>query len=404
LIARVAEAEDYTQITDLVSRAFKQPRLELNIVSFTINHDPNFQKGDLRVVEDNSRIVSVMMAIRRQLRVGTALVNGAIVAPVATHPEYQGKGYCSVLMRDAIRYMKAQDLDLSLLWGIPWLYPHYGYSSSMSRTHAFIIPEESKPVEGDLGRFRPLEESDLKQITSIYHANTSQRTCAEVRLPERWAWESGGSSVDFQVLEDRKGNVTGYCVFGKDWGNVCAHEVSVSNGNACGAVVNRISEVSKEKGLKEFYCISTPDHPFARFLYWHGGEIRLSRSGGAGMARVLNVSSLLTNMEKEFDRRLEHSELHNANCSLKIESDEGTGVLQLHRRKVTVDAEEVKADYELEISLSSLNPLITGFKGVKEFTEDPRVRIKGGKKALRLIEVLFPTGYPFGAHIPLFWE
>ena len=161
MIVRAAEPEEYPEILDMVYRAFKQSELERIIIKVTTGEDPNFQKGDLRVVEADGRIVSMMMIVRRQLRIGKAIVNGAIVAPVATHPDYERKGYCSAVMRNAIQYMKAQGFDMTILWGIPWLYPHYGYSSSMLKTHLFINPERTRPLGKVSADFHPLEETDL---------------------------------------------------------------------------------------------------------------------------------------------------------------------------------------------------------------------------------------------------
>lgn len=404
MIVRAAEPEEYPEILDMVYRAFKQSELERIIIKVTTGEDPNFQKGDLRVVEADGKIVSMMMLIRRQLRIGKAVVNGAIVAPVATHPDYEKKGYCSAVMRNAIQYMEAQGFDITILWGIPWLYPHYGYSPSMLKTHLFINPERTRPLEKVSADFHPLEETDLDKITQIYHSNTETRTCAEIRSQKMWEWKPRSPGAGIEVLTDKKGEVIGYRALGTDWGRPCAHEVGILNYEAHAPIFNSLLETAKEKQLKDFYCIIHPDHPFARFAFWHDGETRLNRGGGAGMARVLNLVSLLAKMDEEFERRLCHSEFDGLECTLKISSDEESAVLEINHGKVSVSTDIIKEDYELTIPLASLNPLVTGFKGIKELVEDHGVGVNGGRQALRLVEVLFPTGFPSGAQLPLFWE
>jgi predicted N-acetyltransferase YhbS len=400
MIVRAAEPEEYPEVIDMVYRAFKQSELERTIINVTTRQDPNFQKGDLRIAKTDGKIVSIMMLIRRQLRIGRAVVNGAIVAPVATHPDYERRGYCSAAMRNAVQYMKAQGLDMTILWGIPWLYPHYGYSPSMLRTRLSIDPE-AKPVEKVSGEFQPLAESDLGKITHIYHNNTATRTCAEIRSPTMWEWKPRSPGASIESLTDKKGEVIGYRALGTDWGRPCAHEVGILKDEACAPVFNSLLEATKKK---EFYCIIHPDHLFARFAFWHDGEIRISRGGGAGMARVLNLGSLLTKMCSEFERRLCHSEFHELECALKISSDEESAVLEIYHGQVSACTDLIKEDYELTVSLACLNPLVTGFKGIKELVEDHGVEVKGGRRVLRLIEVLFPTGFPSGAQLPLFWE
>jgi len=404
MIVGAADPEDYLEIYDIVDRAFKHSELESRIITVTTREDPNFQKGDLRVVKIDRKIVSMMMIIRRPLRIGTAIVKGGIVSPVATHPDFQGKGHCSAVMRDAVQYMKSQGFDIAILWGHPWLYPHYGYSPAMLKTELIMKPSQSSSVEKSHYHLRPFAEGDSEKITQIYHSNTATRTCAEVRSPKAWEWKPRDSEVELEVLVDRKGEVIGYHALGTDWGRPCAHEIGASNDRACEAIFGNLLEAAKEKELKEFHCIIHPNHPFARFAFWRDGEIRINRAGGAGMARVLNLVSLLTKMEKEFERRLCHSELHDLECTLKISTDEGSAVLNITHGQVNVCPDEMKCEVQLDIPLSSLNPLVTGFKGIKELIEDPDLEISNGKRAVRIVEVLFPFAYPFGGHIPLVWE
>lgn len=399
-----ADPEEYAEIHDMVHKAFKQSKLENTIIRITASEDPNFQKGDLRIVKVDGKIVSMMMLMRRLLRVGTAIVSGAIVAPVATHPDYQRKGYCSVVMRNAIEYMKTQGFDITILWGEPWLYPHYGYSPAMVKTEIVMKPKQRGSLEKGLCEFRSFTEADLEQITQIYHNNTVTTTCAEVRSATMWEWKPGGSEARLEVLIDKKGAVIGYLAIGTDWGRPCAHEIGVLNDEACEVILNHILEIAKRKSLKEFYCTIHPDHPFAHFAFRHDGEIRIRSGGGAGMARLLNLAMFLAKMEREFDRRLHYSEFYDRECTLKILSEEEFAVLDINNGRMSVIADDIKSDYQLDIPLSCLNSLITGYKGIGELAKNPNVMVRGGKWAVRLIDVLFPIGLPYGGLLPLVWE
>ncbi len=404
MIVRAADAADHAEVHELLSSAFKQEPLVHAIVSVTCEADPNFRRGDLRVVEAGGKIVSMMMLIRRPLRIGTAIVKGAIVSPVGTHPDHKGKGYCSAVMRDAVRYMRAQGFDLSILWGVPWLYPHYGYSPAMMRPEVLIKPEQGRPVEADPCERRAFTESDLGQMTRIYHKNTEAISCAEIRSPTMSHWKPSGSKAKLEVFTDKKARVIGYCSIGTDWGRPCAHEIGVLNHEACGIIYNGLLETAKEKGFEELRCLVHPDHPFARFALWHKAEIRISSFGGAGMARVLNLPSLLSKMERELEQRLCRSELHNTACTLKIASEEDAATLSINHGKVSASPDNSQADYELEIPLASLNPLVTGCKDICELAATSKLKIKGGKQATQLIKTLFPRGTPTGSNMPLFWE
>lgn len=404
MIIGAADPEDYTEIYDMVRKAFKQSRLENTIIKVTTMEDPNFREGDLRVVKIDGQIVSMMMLIRRQLRIGTAIVNGAIVAPVATHPNHQKKGYCSAVMRNAIAYMKTQGFDITILWGNPQLYSYYGYSSAMVKTEVVIKPKQATSPEKDGYKFRPFSQADLAGITRIYHSNTATRTCAELRSATMWEWKPGGPEAKLETLTNEKEEVIGYLAFGTDWGRPCAHEIGVLNDEASKIIFNYILEIARRRSLEEFYCLVHPYHPFARFAFQHGGEIRIQSGGGAGMARLLNLASSLAKMKKELERRLHRSEFYNRESTLKISSEDQFATLHINHGRVSVSTDSIKTDYHLHIPQSCLNPLITGYKDIGELVKDPNVRMKGGKSAIRLTEILFPVGLPYGGFLPLVWE
>ncbi len=402
MIVRPAEPKEYNDIYDLADAAFKS-HLERMMILVTVSEDPRFQPGDLRVVSVDDKVVSMMMLLRRPLRMGRAVLKGAIVAPVATHPDHQGKGYCSAVMRDAVQYMKTHGFDITILWGNPWLYPHYGYSPAMVKTELVVKPTQKKANVKSPCQIRPFVAADVESITRIYNHNTATRTCAEVRSPAMWEWRPKSSEVKLEVVTDAEGKVIGYWSLGTDWGRPCAHEVGVLNDEACGVVFNRLLETAKTKGVTEFYCIIHPAHPFTRFAFLQGSEVRLRSGGGAGMARVLNPISLLTTMEKEFEHRLHYSELHDLEGTLTIMSEE-TVVLHIDQGRVSTDAETVVGGLQLDIPLSSFNQLITGYIDINELVKRPHITVTGGKHALRLIDVLFPAGLPSGGFLPLVWE
>jgi len=410
MIVRAARPEEYEEVTDLVHKAF-QAEIERTMIRVTTSKDTNFKKGDLRVGEIDGKIVSMMMLIRKQLRIGAASVNGTIVAPVATHPDYERKGYCSAVRRDAILYMRTQNSDITILWGIPWLYQRYGYSPAMMKTELAIRPNEYHTSEKHSCRFAPFTEAHLESVTHIYQNNTALRHLSERRSPVMWEWKPGGPKVKFEVVLNKRDKTIGYLVLGTDWdGRPVAHEIGVMNDEACKVILNRLIETCRKKDLKAFYCVIHPEHPFARYAFWQNGEIRINRGWTAsgryftGMAMILDLSSLLGKMKKEFEHRLCHSEFNRQKCTLTISTDEESVTLHLNHGQVAISTDYASENYQLKTPLEHLNPLITGYKGIMELLKNPQVKINGGKLAVRLIEVLFPVNSPFGSWLPLFWE
>lgn len=197
LQARSAEEVEYEEISMMTQEAFRKAagghstgKLERNIVEATVTADPSFRKGDLRIAEAEGKIVSMMLIIRRQVRIGKAIVNNATVSPVTTRVGHEKKGYCSLVMRSAINYMKQQEFDVTTLWGRPWLYTHYGYSPAMVSPSVAIKPERCRPTEVKATfTIQSYEETQAKALTDIYHKNTANQVLAEIRNPELFEWK-----------------------------------------------------------------------------------------------------------------------------------------------------------------------------------------------------------------------
>jgi len=417
LQGRSAEEGEYEEILAMTEEAFRNAsggrstgELERNMVEATVTADPSFHEGDLRIVEAGGRIVSMMLIIRRQVRIGRAIVNNAIVSPVATRVGHEKKGYCSAVMRNAISYMKQQRFDITTLWGHPWLYTHYGYSPAMASPSIAIKPERCQPTEvKNVFTIQPYGETQAKAVTDIYHKNTVNQALAKIRSPEPFEWKVHSPNVEFQTVIDKKGRVIGYysisqtAQLGRN-----PLEVGVANTEACKIIFNKLLGYAEEKKLAELICPTSPQHPFAQFAYWQGAELR-TRASGAGFAQILNTAALFGKMKREFESRLNHSEFCNKTMSLTVEEGKEATNLLVNDGKITVSTEKEKADYTLKAALPSLNPLVTGYKSIYEFvgkneaTISSRVTRKK-RNGMRLIDVLFPKGTPCGNNLPLVWE
>jgi|GEM_PF-2266226 len=419
LQARSAEEAEYEEILMMTQEAFKKAssgrstgEFERNIVEDTVAADPNFRRGDLRITEAEGKIVSMMLIIRRQVRIGRAIVNSAIVSPVATCVGYEKKGYCSAVMRDAIIYMKQHEFDITTLWGHPWLYTHYGYSPAMVGPSVAIKPERCSPTEVK----RPFiiqsyEETRAKAVTDIYHKNTINQVLAVIRNPEPFEWKVHSADVEFQTVIDRNGTLIGYysCSQTARSGRNLL-EIGVANTEACKIIFNKLLDYAKEKKLTEIICPMTQQHPFAQFAYWHNVELRTTMASGAGFARILNMTALFDKMKKEFETRLNHSELYNKTLSLTIKTGKETIYLLINNGEIIVSAEEEKTDYTLKAQLPSLNPLVTGYKSIYELIEKKEAALDSNRAiakksdGIQLVNILFPKGTPYDGNLPLVWE
>lgn len=419
LQARSAEEEEYEEILSMTQEAFRKAEggrstgeFERNIVEATVSSDPNFCKDDLRIVEADGKIVSMMLIVRRRVRIGRSTVRNAIVSPVATRTGHEGKGYCSAVMRDAVTYMKQQQFDFTTLWGHPWLYARYGYSPAMVRPSVAIKPERCRPTEVE-GKFtiQPYEEAQAGAVTDIYHENTAGQVLAEIRNPEPFEWKVHSPNVEFQTVINKEGKVAGYYSLSQTAAqNVNLLEIGVANTEACRTIFNKLLDFAKEKKLPELACPMSPQHPFARFAYWRNAELRTTMASGAGFAQILNVSTFFGKIREELEDRLNHSEFYNKSLSLALKEGEESVDLLIDDGEIAVSSGKEKADWVLEAPLSSLNALVTGYKSIYELVAREEATIRSDSTVaedlnfMRLVDVLFRKGAPYGSILPLVWE
>ncbi len=416
----MAEEAEYDDILKMTQEAFRKAsdgrstgEFESNIVEATTINDPNFHEGDLRVVEAEGRIASMMLIVRRQARIGKATVNNAIISPVATRVGEERKGYCSAVMRDAIEYMRRQEFDITTLWGHPWLYTHYGYSAAMVGPSIAIKPERCKPIDiGETFKICTFEETQAKSVTDIYHRNTADQILATVRHPEPFEWKVHSPNVEFYTLVDKKGDVRGYYSLSQTASpSKQILEIGVNDEETCKEIFNRLLGYAKEAKPAEVICPMSPKHPFAQFAYWRNAEIRITMASGAGMVLILDVIRLFHKLEAEFDERLNYSEFSRKPLSLTIQTEKEAITLALDKAGIAVTTSEDKVDYTLETPLSALNQLFTGYKDIHRLLDEEAVRIDnnrtdGGDSSalIELVNVLFPKSTPYDYHLPLVWE
>jgi predicted N-acetyltransferase YhbS len=395
-IVRSATPVDLPAIDAVLARAFRMEGvIERQIVHVISQEDPRFCFDHLRVAEVDGQVASLALLIPRRVHVGTVVVDGVQVAPVATHPDYERRGLCSAVMRDAVGWMKANGYDLTLLWGNPWLYPHYGYSAAMPWVSVTVqLRQAPPPPEG--WRFTPLAPEHLVAIQAIYHDNTRTRTCAELRTAGWWEWRPRVEQATSFVALDPAGAVGGYCLLTVQADHLEVFDAGVRDPAAADAILAHLAKLGQEHELTQATCNLPPDHPFSRAAFWRDAEVRLTRGHAAGMIRVLNLPRLLARMRDEFERRIARTEFACADRTLRIAGDEGAALIRLRHGQVTVEADGPSPD-QVFLPLAQLNPLVTGFRDIEELLAEPGVEVSG-EAAVRLVQALFPTGY---AHWPL---
>lgn len=182
---RSARREDFPAIYDLLKVCFRNERIEYFI--HQTEDDSTHRLHHTRVLEVDGQIVSHVRIFDRRMRVrGVTLPVGGI-GSVATYPEYEGRGFATALLRDAIERMEGAGYALSFLFtGLLGFYGRLGWRVVPQRIHT-AEPEEvaGMSATGDVG-IRLFTSGDLPAVARVYRRATEGKTGAVVRSERYW--------------------------------------------------------------------------------------------------------------------------------------------------------------------------------------------------------------------------
>ncbi len=386
---RPARPNEYDAVIEMVERRFTQGDAA-RIVDGTLRHDPRFRPEHLRVGLVNGKLAGMMLFIDRMVRIGTAKVRCGIVAPVATDNGYEGRGVASEVMRDALKWATGEGFHISMLWGHTWLYPRYGYAPGLKH-YDVRLPASLTPVGLSGYTMRPVEAADSPALAICYHVSTAGTTLAEIRTDDPWEWRPTDGKQFVEVAVDPVRSVRGYFRAARDEGRIEVREIAALDDGSAAALFDRLLVLAAEAGGVEVHITATPDNRWTRWAMLHGASLTLDGGGGHGMVRVLDLVGLFRAIRPELERRVGMSEYVARAGGLRLETPAGTVGIRVDHGRVTLgkgrDAPLVAMPW------SGLGALVSGYQGADMLHVHPGVRIEG-EATLRLLQILFPEGYP----------
>ena len=393
---RPARPSEYDEVVALVRDAFPPDDPAADIVIAAVQHDGRFSAELLRVAVDGGRIVGVVNMIDRQIRFGAAEVRCAIVAPVAVAAPHRGSGIGSAVMRDCLEWARRSDFELSMLWGHTWLYPRYGYGPGI-KSYSVRLAATAPAFDAAAYALRPYTAADVPALHAVYHAETAGTTLAELRSAEPWEWRPRDPHTLAEVAIDPAGAVRGYFRATPGASALEVGELYALDAGAAEALHDRLLHLAKEQAVAEIVVTATPENRWSRIAFAQGAQLCVGSGGGHGMVRVLDCAAFLRALQPELERRIRHSEYAAGRAALQLETPVGRGTIEVAAGAVAIG--EAQAANALLLPFHSLAPLVTGYLPLAQLAGQPGVFVRGADTA-RLVDVLFPEGYPHWAFAP----
>lgn len=127
--------------------------------------DKTLSMENTRILIDNNKILSTIQVFPRKMYLRNKIYNFGGIGNVATLPEYQNRGYASMLMKNTINYMRESQFPFSLLTTtINHYYEKFGYKIIVRQKFNFTL---DRPYNtNNIRIFIP--QKDLQIVRKIY--------------------------------------------------------------------------------------------------------------------------------------------------------------------------------------------------------------------------------------------
>ena len=338
------------------------------------NDDGRRHKRELFIKD---KPVSWLDVIDFEMRIGSCTVRMGGVGGVHTEEKYRMKGYMRKLMQDTIKYMKKENYDISVLFGIPDFYTKFGFAVCLPE-HKLTIPtrdaEESRK-HGKKYKTRKIKKNDFDSTLELYHKNNHNRTCSLIRPKKHFSGFQKGSDYwkktgDF-LIEGKNKKPFAYAVSDKSDNMVNVVEVESRDDKLFPTILYKFVKMAISRRCENINLHMPIDHPFVQFCRRYGGvhTTHYPKNSG-GMARIINQENLFKKIKMELERRLYKMNL-NYNILLRIKTDIEDTTISLNNRS------RKQKRYFIKLSQDKLAQLIIGYKNIREIVNDPGTIVKG---------------------------
>jgi predicted N-acetyltransferase YhbS len=387
---RSARAIDADAIADVVATAFAGPYHARSLQSVRDGPDR------WRVLEEDGRIVSACRLLIYRVRVGRAEIHEGDLGMVCTHPDFQGRGLASALMRDTISHMRERQCQFGRLGGYVPFYSRFGWVPFPRRYVEFPVepakagastlqPGEYLKSARDFGArivpFDPVEhhEARARLYDTFNHNRTGSLVIAWGEPPKPGAAQPDATGLRFVC--DIGGEVAGYAFAFEREADHTAFEAKVQLGEfaydiarpeALGALVSHLLCEAHARGAQRVTGRLPLDAEIERAMREAAipfNWVELHSAPASNMITIVDPVELLRRIVPELEARLAASPIANWSGELAFCLPDGRAVV-LEIDRGSVAAWELAPRQNLvHLDQATLLTLVLGLKGFRECAE-----------------------------------
>ncbi len=410
-IRYVETIEDIKKTSDLISKIFKQDNIfrhYKNLVKFHLKCP--FHKNEYsRIVEVGKEIVSHLRIVPVEVRIGEAILKMGGIGTVCTNHYYRNRGFASLLVQEAIKYLKGNNFDVTILFSLKDdFYEKFGFTMAIPEYECIVKVEDIATIKKDnsfikyeIGRFK---KDDLKDIMRIYDEGSKEVVLSVVRTEEYWKWYYKKFSNAYLV---KRGKIPIAYFIADIRGNyIVVKELAFCDDNSIRAdelyrlILSKLSLLAKRINAGMINFKLPPDHPFIEYsLINVGANINISykRTAG-GMFQIINIENTLKKMIPQFKSYLRNNLPNldiNERFSLIVNSEKFDFFIRKNEVSISKSVQSDSRSF-IKCSQQVLSKLLVGYHKAKVILSSTNSSLQGIPEYL--VNALFPQRFPF------FWE
>jgi len=361
--------EKYDELMDLKEIAYGSTKEHfLNYFPHSSKRE-NFVFEDHFILEEDKRIVTHVGLFPMEVIAGKSKVKVGGIGGVATHLNYQGKGYMGRLLKYSVEKMREREIPLSILWGDTQRYRHFGWETA-GRKIVFCLDQRSiKKVK--VGKKFILkgytDKVDLDKIMEIH-----EKEPLKVKRTKK-DYEEKLKRTQIQIWMGNKENCSCYVVLNEN--------TVVEFGGEPSLVVELFSFLLSHYPLNTL-CVHYPytDTEMLHYLY------RVSSSWQIlplGMIKVIDLKKTLLSFKSEIQENANIYGISNGDfLTLKMKDSHQKASLIKKEGEIEVKDEEL----EEVVSLSDIEMVRLLFGPTPE-------EFGKNEKQKRFLKAVFPLNF-----------
>ena len=371
-----------------------------------IRGDSSYRLPQTRVVVVNDKVVSTLRVWERRMRVGASLVTMGGIGGVCTHPNYQGVGYASALMRDTIDYLQTIGCDIGVLFSIipeafyrrlGWTsFSLYGFQLTLNSATAIADPQGWQVTDFD-------PETDLDRVARLYDITTAPQSGSITRTRAYWDMvPSRIRGILPTVVASAAGaganrELSGYLNYQIAGKRAEVHEVGYVPDaiEVLDALVAHFLRACAAQDVEEIEGTFSPQHPFVeRLTASCNGELNLTKDtvcckASQMMLYAVNLPVFLRRLVVEWESQIADAEETFPPFAVKLPSINNQCAVLRHNADGTLQivSEDVNAvDLGVTLTESDFWQLLFGEIGWEQIRSDATV----SADISEFLGVLFP--------------